>query len=209
MSTTRPETMLGDVALAVHPEDSRFARLLSSRSLAVHPLIPDRLLPIIADESVDPQFGTGIVKITPAHDKKDFEVGQRHGLPMISVISESGHMSCPECHTVHVSKSSCLGAAGLLFSPISFQGLPRFDARWRVLGALRELELFEGKRAHPMSIPICSRSGDVIEPLMKPQWFLKISELAKRALEAADSGDLKFTPASNYKVWRNWLQKDR
>lgn len=78
-----------------------------------------------------------------------------------------------------------------------------------MLGALRELSLFEGKRAHPMSIPICSRSGDVIEPLMKPQWFLKVSQLAKRALEAADSGDLKFTPPSNYKVWKNWLQKDR
>ena len=106
VSTTRPETMLGDVALAVHPDDARYGRLLSSKSQAIHPLVPGRLLPIIPDESVDPEFGTGIVKITPAHDKKDFEVGKRHGLPMISVISESGHISCPECETVHVSSHS-------------------------------------------------------------------------------------------------------
>ena len=109
VSTTRPETMLGDVALAVHPEDSRYGRLLSSGSQAIHPLLPDRLLPIIPDESVDPEFGTGIVKITPAHDKKDFEVGKRHCLPMLSVISESGHMSCPECQALHVSKHSASG----------------------------------------------------------------------------------------------------
>ena len=95
--------MLGDVALAVHPDDARYGRLLSSKSQATHPLVPGRLLPIIPDESVDPEFGTGIVKITPAHDKKDFEVGKRHSLPMISVISESGHIICPECEIVHVS----------------------------------------------------------------------------------------------------------
>ena len=104
VSTTRPETLLGDVALAVHPEDPRYGRLVSSKSQAIHPLIQSRHLPIIPDESVNPEFGTGIVKITPANDKNDFEVGKRHRLPIISVISESGHMNCPDCQAVHVSK---------------------------------------------------------------------------------------------------------
>ena len=121
VSTTRPETMLGDVALAVHPEDSRYGRLLSSGSQAIHPLLPDRLLPIIPDESVDPDFGTGIVKITPAHDKNDFEVGKRHRLPMISVISESGHMSCPECQAVHVSKHNLGTGVGHTADPLFMQ----------------------------------------------------------------------------------------
>ena len=89
------------------------------------------------------------------------------------------------------------------------KGLPRFEARWRVLGALRELDLFEGKRAHAMSVPICSRSGDVIEPFMKPQWFLNISQMSKRALEAAASGEMRFMPPSMANVWKNWLDNDR
>lgn len=106
-STTRPETVLGDVALAVHPDDSRYSHLVKTQARAVHPLVPGRLLLIVADSAVDPEFGTGVVKVTPAHDKNDFAIGQRHALEAISVIGEDGKMNCPEVEAFHVSYYHC------------------------------------------------------------------------------------------------------
>ncbi|KAJ8334957.1 hypothetical protein SKAU_G00405960 [Synaphobranchus kaupii] len=163
VSTTRPETMLGDVAIAVHPDDPRYQSLHHKKCR--HPFT-DRLLPILPDPLVNMELGTGAVKVTPAHDHTDFLLSQRHSLPRITVIGGDGTMTalCGQW----------------------LEGVKRFDARERVIGALMEKEMFRGKAEHPMVLPVCSRSGDVIEPLLKKQWFVRCKEMAKRAMQAVD-----------------------
>ncbi|KAM4630957.1 valine--tRNA ligase, mitochondrial [Polymixia lowei] len=182
VSTTRPETMLGDVAIAVHPDDPRYQDVHGKNCR--HPFT-DRLIPIVTDTMVDMDLGTGAVKVTPAHDHADFLLSQRHSLPRLTVIGGDGTMT-PLCGQW-------------------LEGLKRFDARERVLDALAEKNLFRGKKEHTMSLPICSRSGDVIEPLLKKQWFMRCDEMAKRAIQAVEDGQLEIIPHFYTKTWKNWL----
>ncbi|XP_010871392.2 valine--tRNA ligase, mitochondrial [Esox lucius] len=182
VSTTRPETMLGDVAIAVHPEDPRYQAVHGKHCR--HPFT-DRLIPIITDATVDVELGTGAVKVTPAHDHTDFLLSQRHGLPCLTVIGGDGAMT-PLCGQW-------------------LEGVRRFDAREHVIDALREKKLFRGKEDHAMSLPLCSRSGDVIEPLLKKQWFMHCEEMAQRAIQAVDEGQLEIIPHFYTKTWKSWL----
>ncbi|KAK1155281.1 valine--tRNA ligase, mitochondrial isoform X1 [Acipenser oxyrinchus oxyrinchus] len=182
VATTRPETMLGDVAIIVHPEDPRYTNLHGRH--ARHPFT-GRLLPILTDPLVDPHLGTGAVKCTPAHDPRDFEVSLRHALPRLSVIGGEGTMTelCGDW----------------------LQGVKRFEARQRVLDALKERGLYRSTQEHAMLLPLCSRSGDVVEPLLKSQWFLRCDQMARRAMEAVDDGQLDIIPSFHKKTWKNWL----
>ncbi|XP_041868178.1 valine--tRNA ligase, mitochondrial isoform X2 [Melanotaenia boesemani] len=182
VSTTRPETMLGDVAVAVHPDDPRY-QAFHGKSCR-HPF-SNRLLPIITDTLVDMQLGTGAVKVTPAHDHTDFLLSQRHTLPRLTVIGGDGIMT-PSCGQW-------------------LEGVKRFDARRLVVDALVEKKLFRGKNSHAMTLPICSRSGDVIEPLLKKQWFVRCDGMAKRAIQAVEEGQLEIIPHHFTKTWKNWL----
>lgn len=172
IATTRPETLLGDVAVAVHPDDERYNKLIGTRVLL--PLV-NHEIPIIADEYVDPQYGTGVVKITPAHDPNDFEVGQRHNLERIQVIDFDGTM-------INV--------------PSQFMGIPALEARKRVLAALQAEELLRGEETIEHTVGYDYKSGEPIQPLIKDQWFIKVQPLAERAIEAIESGKIRFTPAS-------------
>uniref|UniRef100_A0A673HCB2 Valine--tRNA ligase, mitochondrial n=1 Tax=Sinocyclocheilus rhinocerous TaxID=307959 RepID=A0A673HCB2_9TELE len=174
-----PDTMLGDVAIAVHPDDPRYKDLHGKHCR--HPFT-ERLLPIVTDSMVDMAFGTGAVKVTPAHDHTDFLLSQRHSLPSLTVIGGDGIMT-----------SDC---------GQWLEGVKRFDARERVITALMERKLFRGKKKHPMSLPICSRSGDVIEPLLKKQWFVRCQEMSRKAVE---EGDLQIIPHFYTKMWKSWL----
>uniref|UniRef100_A0ABM5FIN7 Valine--tRNA ligase, mitochondrial n=1 Tax=Pogona vitticeps TaxID=103695 RepID=A0ABM5FIN7_9SAUR len=182
VATTRPETMLGDVAVAVHPEDPRYTHLHGKRLR--HPFT-GRLLPVITDPLVEREMGTGAVKVTPGHSHVDYEMARGHGLPCISVIAEDGTMAA-ECGEW-------------------LQGLNRFVAREKVLAALKERGLHQGSKEHPMVLPLCSRSGDVVETLLKHQWFVRCEAMGRAALEAMESGHLKFTPKFHEKTWRTWL----
>ena len=182
MATTRPETMLGDVAVAVHPDDPRYKHF-HGKTL-VHPFV-DRKVKIICDgELVDMSFGTGAVKVTPAHDPNDFKCGRRNGLEEITVFTDEGKMTdgCGE-----------------------FSGMMRYDARVAVLKALKEKGLFRGEADNPMSIPKCQRTGDIIEPILKPQWWVDCSGMAKRATDAVRQGELKIIPKELEKRWFGWL----
>lgn len=182
VGTTRPETLPGDVAVAVHPHDSRYTHL-HGRQLR-HPLT-GQLLPLIIDSTVQPQVGTGAVKVTPAHSPADAELGARHGLSPLSVIAEDGTMT------------SLCGDW--------LQGLHRFVAREKIMSALRERGLFRGLQNHPMVLPICSRSGDVVEYLLKSQWFVRCREMGHRAAQAVESGTLELSPSFHQKNWQHWF----
>jgi valyl-tRNA synthetase len=182
VATTRPETMFGDVAVAVHPDDERYKHLIGTR--VVLPLT-DREIPIIADDYVDPQFGTGAVKITPAHDPNDFEVGKRHNLPRLQVIDFDGTM---------------------INTPSQFLGLTPERARPRVLAALQAQELIRGETEIEHVVGYDYKSGLPIQPLIKEQWFLKIQPLAQRAVEAIEAGQVEFFPASRKQLLLQYLK---
>lgn len=182
VSTTRPETMLGDVAVAVHPDDPRYQAVHGKQCR--HPFT-NRLLPIITDSMVDMELGTGAVKVTPAHDHTDFLLSQRHSLPRVTVIAGDGTMT-PSCGQW-------------------LEGVKRFDARQLVVDALVEKKLFRGKENHAMTLPICSRSRDIVEPLLKNQWFVRCDEMAKKAVQAVEDGQLEIIPHYYTKTWKNWL----
>ncbi|KYO19901.1 valine--tRNA ligase, mitochondrial [Alligator mississippiensis] len=182
VATTRPETMLGDVAVAVHPNDPRYLHLHGK--MVQHPFT-GRLLPIIVDPMVEQDMETGAMKVTPAHSRADYELGKVHGLPLISVIGEDGSMTA-ECGDW-------------------LQGLNRFLARDKVVSALKEKGLLRSMKGHAMVLPLCSRSGDVVEYLLKSQWFLRCEGMAQRALDAVALGHLKFTPKFHEKNWSTWL----
>ncbi len=185
VATTRPETILGDVAVAVHPDDPRYAAVVGER--VVIPFV-DRPVPIIADPVVQRDFGTGAVKITPAHDPDDHATGLRHGLPSITVMDDDASLNA---------------AAG------PYAGLDRYVARERVLADLEALgDLVEAK-PHEMIIGRCQRSNDVIEPRLKTQWFIRTKPLAARALEATRSGRTRILPERFVKVWEHWLTEIR
>jgi valyl-tRNA synthetase len=181
VATTRPETMLGDTAVAVNPEDERYLSLIGK---VVELPFTGRTIPIIADQSVESSFGTGAVKVTPAHDFNDEAMGKRHGLPSISVITEDGHMSTE---------------AGEAYS-----GLDRYNCRKKLLDSLKDRGLLEGEKKHRHAVGHCYRCKTVIEPLLTIQWYVKIESLASRAVKAVEDGETKLIPSSwdnNYFAW--------
>ncbi|GAG26048.1 unnamed protein product, partial [marine sediment metagenome] len=182
VATTRPETMLGDTGVAVNPTDERFKDLLGKT--VVLPLL-EREIPVIADELVDPRFGTGAVKVTPAHDATDFEIGEKHGLEKISVMAADGSMN---------------ENAG------PFSGLDRFAARRKVLEALESRGLVERVEDHDHAIPHCYRCATVVEPRLSDQWFVRMQELARPAVEAARRGKLRFHPPRWEREYLRWLE---
>lgn len=185
VATTRPETMLGDTAVAVHPEDERYKKFLG-KTIRL-PLI-GRRIPVIADKVVDPEFGTGAVKVTPAHDFNDFEIAKRHNLPMVKVIDESGKMT---------------EEAG------PYAGLDRFEARKRVVEDLKKEELLLKEEYYDVVLGHCYRCGTVIEPLVSKQWFIKMKPLAQPAIAAVEYGFIKFYPDSWKNLYFDWMRNIR
>jgi valyl-tRNA synthetase len=181
VATTRPETILGDTAVAVHPDDERY-RTLVGRLVRI-PFV-DRDVPIIADDVVERAFGTGAVKITPAHDHDDHETGLRHGLPMPSILDDAG---------------------AVIATGTAYDGLDRFEARTRILADLEALGDRAGERVHEMVVGRCDRSDDIVEPRLKTQWFVRTAPLAARALEATRTGRTWIVPAHFEKTWEHWL----
>ncbi|OEF98316.1 valine--tRNA ligase [Desulfuribacillus alkaliarsenatis] len=185
VATTRPETMLGDVAVAVHPEDERYSHLIGKTVLL--PLM-DREIPVIADEYVDSEFGSGAVKITPAHDPNDFEIGQRHKLTPISIMDEKGYMN---------------DNAG------KFSGMERYQARKQVVEELRNLDLLEKVEEHDHSVGHCYRCSTVIEPYLSDQWFVKMQPLAEPAIDVVKKNDVRFVPDRFTKIYLHWMENTR
>lgn len=186
VATTRPETMLGDTAIAVNPRDKRYKHLIGK---TVQLPVLNRALPIIADDFVDAKFGTGAVKVTPAHDPNDFEIGRRHELPYIVVIDESGKMTAE---------------AGTLF-----EGMERFECRKKLVAELEKQGLIEKTEAYTHSIGNCYRCSTVIEPLLSDQWFLKMAPLAKKAVKAVKNGEITFYPKKWEKDFFYWMENIR
>lgn len=182
VATTRPETMLGDTGIAVHPDDTRYAHLVGKH--ARHPFIEGRLLRIVADTYVDPEFGTGAVKLTPAHDFNDYNLGTAHKLDFINILNDDGTLNAN---------------AG------PFAGQKRFDARYTVVEELTKLGLFVKKEPNAMKIPLCEKSKDVIEPVIKPQWWMSMKDMAADALKAVDDGRIKIVPESANKSYHRWM----
>lgn len=182
IATTRPETMLGDTAVAVHPDDERYQHLIGKM---IKLPLTDREIPIIADSYVDREFGTGCVKITPAHDFNDYDIGKRHDLPMINILTPDAKINQN--------------------APEKYQGLDRFEARKQVLKDLEALNLLEKIDDHDLKIPRCDRSGEIVEPYLTDQWFVKIAPLAKPAIEAVEKGDIKFIPENWNKTYYQWM----
>ncbi len=185
VATTRPETMLGDTGVAVHPEDERYKSLIGSTIILP---IMEREIPIVADEFVDPKFGTGVVKVTPAHDPNDYECGLRHELEQITVIGEDGKM------TAEAGK---------------YAGLDRFRCRERLVEELEELKLLERIDDHTHSVGHCYRCHSVIEPYLSEQWFVRMKPLAEKAIEATRAGEVRFHPARWERVYLSWLENVR
>jgi len=185
VATTRPETMLGDTAVAVHPEDERYKHLIGK--MAVLPLM-NREIPIIADDVVDREFGTGAVKVTPAHDPNDFAMGQRHKLAEIDVMTPDGHMSA---------------AAGV------YAGMGRFAAREKIVEDLKTQGLLERVTNHAMSVGICDRCKTIIEPRLSVQWFCKMKPLAEPGIRAVQDGLLSVVPENQKKIFLDWLTNIR
>lgn len=183
IATTRPETMLGDTAVAVNPEDERYQHLVGKE---VELPLTGRTIPIIADDYVAMDFGTGVVKITPAHDPNDFEVGKRHKLPLINIMNEDGTLNNEV--------------------PERFRGKDRFVARKEIIRALKELDLFDKEQPHKHSVPHSERSKSVIEPRLSLQWYVNMRTMAEPAVAAAKSGELKFHPDLWKKTYLHWLE---
>jgi valyl-tRNA synthetase len=181
VATTRPETMLGDTAVAVNPTDERYTHLQGKKVLL--PLMK-REIPIITDELAQPEFGTGAVKVTPAHDPNDFQAGLRHNLPQVDVMDEHAHMN---------------QNAG------AYAGLDRFEARKRVLHDLREQGFLAGEKDYALAIGKCDRCGTIVEPRLSEQWFVKIAPLAERAKEAVESGEITIVPENYRTIYLNWM----
>ena len=183
VATTRPETMLGDTGIAVHPQDDRYKDFVGKT--AKHPIIPNRKLRIVADVYVDRQFGTGAVKLTPAHDHNDFNLGKRHDLPFVNILNEDGTLN------------SNTGP---------YAGEKRFNARYRVIEELKKLGLYTRQESNKMVVPTCSRSGDVVEPLLKPQWWMRMEPLTKPAIAVVESGELVIRPELQKRQYLQWMR---
>jgi len=183
IATTRPETLLGDSAIAVHPDDDRFKHLIGKQ---VQLPLCGRNIPIIADTYVDPEFGTGCVKITPAHDFNDYEVGQRHGLPLINILTKEG--------TINDN------------APAAYQGLDRFECRKQLVRDLESLGLLEKIQDHKLKVPRGDRTGVVVEPYLTQQWYVAIKELAAPAIAAVENGAIEFVPKNWENTYFSWMR---
>ncbi|XP_020205545.1 valine--tRNA ligase, mitochondrial 1 isoform X1 [Cajanus cajan] len=183
VATTRIETMLGDTAIAIHPSDDRFCQFHGK--YAIHPF-NGRKLPIICDTIlVDPKFGTGAVKITPAHDPEDFDVGKRHNLDFINIFTDDGKINSN--------------------GGFKFEGMPRFKAREAIIEVLQQKGLYRGSESNEMRLGVCSRSNDIVEPLIKPQWYVMSEDLGKQALHALERKKLDIIPKQFTADWKRWL----
>ncbi len=183
VATTRPETLLGDVAVAVNPSDERYVGMLGKQ---LRLPLTDRLIPVIADDYVDASFGTGCVKITPAHDFNDYAVGQRHNLQPICILTLDAHISQD--------------------APAAYHGLERFAARKRVLADLQAQGLLVSEKPHKLRVPRSGRTGVIVEPMLTDQWFVKMEGLASRGLAAVDQGQVRFHPEHWTSTYRHWLE---
>jgi valyl-tRNA synthetase len=183
IATTRPETLLGDAAVAVHPDDTRYQALIGK-----HVSLPlcDRTIPIIADTYVDPEFGSGCVKITPAHDFNDYEVGKRHNLPMLTILTKKGSINRE--------------------APLAYQGMDRFVAREHIITDLKAAGLLEKIEPHRLSIPRGEKSNTIIEPLLTDQWYVHMEPLAKPARDAVKQGQVRFVPENWTKTYNHWME---
>ncbi|MBN1684350.1 MAG: valine--tRNA ligase [Gammaproteobacteria bacterium] len=182
IATTRPETMLGDTAVAIHPQDKRYQHLIGKTVLLP---LANREIPIIADEYVDPEFGTGCVKITPAHDFNDYEVGQRHQLDMINILTFDAKLNEN--------------------APKKYQGMDRFEARKLIVADMKNLGLLEKVEPHRLKVPRGDRTQAIIEPWLTDQWFVTTAPLAKPAIEAVEKGEIKFIPENWSKIYFQWM----
>jgi valyl-tRNA synthetase len=186
IATTRLETMLGDVAVAVHPEDPRYKHLHGKELM--HPFL-DRTLKVITDGTlVDMNYGTGCVKITPAHDQNDFECGKRHNLEMIQIFNDDGLMN---------------------YNCGQFEGMKRFECRAKLLSLMKERGIFRGDQDNPMVLGICTRSKDVIEPMLRPQWYVNCQDIAKTLIEKVETKELTIIPDEHEKKWNEWMSQIR
>lgn len=185
VATTRPETMLGDTAIAVHPDDERYKNVVGKH--VILPLV-GRKIPVIADESVDPEFGTGAVKVTPAHDPTDFAIGQRHNLEPIQVIGLDGSMT---------------EEAGI------FSGMDRFDARKQIVQALEEQGYLEKVEPYKHAVGHCQRCHTVVEPMLSDQWFVKLTAMADEAKRVVETGEVQIIPERWIKVYQDWMDNIR
>lgn len=183
VATTRPETMLGDTAVAVHPEDNRYQHLIGQ---FVQLPLCDRLIPIIAEDTIDPTFGTGCVKITPAHDFNDYEIGKKHGLPFVTILTK----------TAKLNENT----------PPHYQGMDRFEARTTIINDLKALDLLVKTDPHLLKIPRGEKSNTIIEPLLTEQWYVKTKPLAEPAIAAVQRGDVRFVPESWSKTYFQWME---
>ena len=183
VATTRPETMLGDAAVAVHPDDERYQNLIGKEILLP---LADRIIPIVADNYVDPEFGSGCVKITPAHDFNDYEVGERHNLEKINIFT--------------------IDAAINEQAPKKYQGLDRFEARKQILADLKEKDLLGKTEDHKLMIPRGDRSNAIVEPYLTDQWYVKVKPLAEPAIKAVEDGSIKFVPKNWEKTYFEWMR---
>ncbi|MEK8031403.1 valine--tRNA ligase [Ideonella sp. DXS29W] len=190
VATTRPETMLGDTAVMVHPEDERYVHLIGKQ---VRLPITGRLVPVIADTYVDKEFGTGVVKVTPAHDPNDYQVGLRHGLPMLTIFTLEAKVNDE--------------------APEAYRGLDRYVARKKIVAELEEQGLLVETRKHRLTVPRCARSGQVIEPMLTDQWYVAMTKpgkdgtsIAQKAIEAVDSGQVKFVPENWVNTYNQWMK---
>ena len=183
VATTRPETLLGDTAAMVHPEDARYAHLIGKEVILP---ITGRRVPVIADDYVDREFGTGVVKVTPAHDFNDYQVGVRHNLPLINLFTV----------TATLNENA----------PEKYQGMDRYEARKVILAELEEAGLLVEAKPHKLQVPRGDRTGQVIEPYLTDQWFVKMDGLAKRGLELVESGKIQFVPGNWINTYRHWME---
>ncbi len=183
VATTRPETMLGDSAVAVHPEDERY---LALHGVEVELPLTGRTIPVIADDYVDPEFGSGCVKITPAHDFNDHEVGVRHDLPLINIFTNDAAINDN--------------------APEAYRGLDRYEARKKIVADLEALGLLEKIEPHKLTIPRGDRSKAVIEPYLTDQWYVKTAPLAEEAIKAVEDGRIRFVPANWDKTYFEWMR---
>ena len=185
IATTRPETMLGDTGVAVHPEDERYTHLIGKKLIL--PIV-GRKIPVFADEYIDPKFGTGVVKVTPAHDPNDFEMGQRHGLEQIVVLNDDATMAD---------------------NTGKYKGMDRYECRKVLLEDLKALGNLVSIEEHNHAVGHCQRCHTVVEPMISKQWFVKMESLAKPAMEAVTSGKIQFVPERFTKIYLNWLESIR
>ncbi len=183
VATTRPETLLGDVCVAVHPDDDRYRELVGQ---TVELPLTGRRIPVIADDYVDPEFGTGCVKITPAHDFNDWEVGQRHDFEPINIFTPTATLNDN--------------------SPAAYRGLDRFEARARIIEDLKAMGLLVEEKPHAMVVPRGDRSGQIIEPYLTDQWFVRMDKLGRLGLAAVESGQVEFVPGNWINTYRHWME---